>query len=169
MIFGTSLRRPSIGCFFVTKTITSWSLTMTIINGHLVNNYVLEWPKFNNYLSKWKKFGQFSFSSSFVFSSFFPCQKLTQCNGWVRSQSHNLMEIPIFSFSHVLQHKFLNGDDDGVVANVWGLGWRVSGKEVWGFLNHGIQHIICESCKMCNMVLGWKIGESFASGYHNDM
>jgi hypothetical protein len=40
MIIGTSLCRPSIGFFFVIKTITTQSLTMTIINGHLINNYV---------------------------------------------------------------------------------------------------------------------------------
>jgi hypothetical protein len=39
MIIGTSLCRPSVGSFFVTKTITPWSSTMTIINGRMVNNY----------------------------------------------------------------------------------------------------------------------------------
>jgi len=39
MIIGTSLYKPSIGFFFIIKMITSWSLTMTITNGHLVNNY----------------------------------------------------------------------------------------------------------------------------------
>lgn len=42
MIIGTSLYRPSIRFFFITKTITPWSLTLTITNGHLVDNYVLE-------------------------------------------------------------------------------------------------------------------------------
>ncbi len=53
MIIGTSLCRPSIGSFFVTKTITPWLLIMTIMNGHLVNNYAPEWPKFDNYVPKW--------------------------------------------------------------------------------------------------------------------
>jgi hypothetical protein len=42
MIIGTSLCRLGIRSFFVTKTITPWSSTMTIINRHMVNNYVLE-------------------------------------------------------------------------------------------------------------------------------
>jgi hypothetical protein len=39
MIIETSLYRPSIGFFLITKTITPRSLTMTITNGRLVNNY----------------------------------------------------------------------------------------------------------------------------------
>jgi hypothetical protein len=42
MLVGTGLCRPGRGVFFVTKTITSWSLTMTITNGHLADNYVPE-------------------------------------------------------------------------------------------------------------------------------
>jgi hypothetical protein len=44
MIIGIGLYKLGIGFFFITKTITSWSLTMTITNGHLINNYALEWP-----------------------------------------------------------------------------------------------------------------------------
>jgi hypothetical protein len=53
--------------------------------------------------------------------------------------------------------------------NVWLEGKKISGEEVWGFLNHGVQLIICESCKIRSMVLGWRIKESFEDGYHNDM
>jgi hypothetical protein len=65
------------------------------------------------------------FFFTFLFSSsFFPCQKLTWCDGQTKFQSHNLMVIPIFFVFHVLQHKFLNGDDDGTTTNVQGLGWN---------------------------------------------
>jgi hypothetical protein len=39
MIVGTGLYRPGRGLFLVTQTIPSWSFTMTITNGHLVDNY----------------------------------------------------------------------------------------------------------------------------------
>jgi len=42
MIIGTGLYRPGRGFFLVTKTITSWATTMTMTNGHLVDNYALE-------------------------------------------------------------------------------------------------------------------------------
>jgi hypothetical protein len=45
MIIETGLHKPSIRSIFVTKKISPWSSTMTIVNGCLVNNYVLEWPK----------------------------------------------------------------------------------------------------------------------------
>jgi hypothetical protein len=40
MTIGIGLCRPIISFYFVTKIITSWLLTMTIINGCPVNNYV---------------------------------------------------------------------------------------------------------------------------------
>jgi hypothetical protein len=40
MIVGTGLHRPGRGFFL--SLITSWSFTMTITNGHLVDNYALE-------------------------------------------------------------------------------------------------------------------------------
>jgi hypothetical protein len=43
MIIGTGLYRPSIGFFFITKTITPWSSIIKITNGCLIENYVLEW------------------------------------------------------------------------------------------------------------------------------
>jgi hypothetical protein len=42
MIIEIGLRRPGIGFFFVTNTITPWLSTMTITNGRMVDNYVLE-------------------------------------------------------------------------------------------------------------------------------
>jgi hypothetical protein len=42
MIVGTGLYRPGRGLFWSLKTIPSWSFTMTITNGHLVDNYALE-------------------------------------------------------------------------------------------------------------------------------
>lgn len=44
MIIKISLCRTNIGSFFVTKIITPWSSTMIVTNGHLVDNYALEWP-----------------------------------------------------------------------------------------------------------------------------
>ncbi len=44
MIIRTGLYKSDIGFFFVTKTITPWSSTMTITNGCMINNYILEWP-----------------------------------------------------------------------------------------------------------------------------
>ncbi len=61
MIIRTGLYKSDIGFFFVTKTITPWSSTMTITNGCLINNYAWEWPFFNNYVLEWWKFGQFLF------------------------------------------------------------------------------------------------------------
>jgi hypothetical protein len=42
-IIKTGLYRPRIGFFFITKTITPWSSTMTITNGRPIDNYALEW------------------------------------------------------------------------------------------------------------------------------
>jgi len=64
MIIGTGLCRLGIRSFLVTKTITPWSSTMKIINGHMVNNYVPEWPKLTNMHGNDENFG--SFWSSFV-------------------------------------------------------------------------------------------------------
>jgi len=66
MIIKTHLYKSDIGFFFVTKTITPWSSTMTITNGCLINNYALEWPFFNNYVLEWWKFGQFLFLVIFL-------------------------------------------------------------------------------------------------------
>jgi hypothetical protein len=52
MIIGICLYKPGIGSSFVTKTVTPWLSTITIINGCLVNNYALEVLKFNNLLER---------------------------------------------------------------------------------------------------------------------
>jgi len=44
MIIGTRSCILGIGSFFVTKTITLWLSTMTITNGHMINNYASKWP-----------------------------------------------------------------------------------------------------------------------------
>jgi hypothetical protein len=61
MTIGIGLCRPFISFYFVTKIITSWLLTMTIINGCPINNYVPKWSKFDNYALEWWKFGFFFF------------------------------------------------------------------------------------------------------------
>jgi hypothetical protein len=53
MIIRTYLYRPNIGSFFVTKTVTPWSSTITIITGCLVKNYAPKRLKFDNLLERW--------------------------------------------------------------------------------------------------------------------
>jgi len=79
MIIGTSLCRLSIGSFLVTKTITSWSSTMTIINVHLVKNYAPKWSKFDNYVPQWQKFRQFFFLIFFHFYFLGCLSRLSLC------------------------------------------------------------------------------------------
>jgi hypothetical protein len=44
MIIGIDLYKSGIGLFFVINTVISWSSIMTIINGHLVDNYASKGP-----------------------------------------------------------------------------------------------------------------------------
>lgn len=83
MTIGIGLCRPFISFYFVTKIITSWLLTMTIINGCPVNNYVPKWSKFDNYALEWWKFGFFFFVLFWkVVALQTLCNELSCCGGY---------------------------------------------------------------------------------------